>query len=132
MCILLIVISKLDILTLNRENHRSERITDLLETANEDGINLILGDLNTIDETETVPDYYDLCPIDKLNVLTFDCDKNNFAKPHKKSYRFDRIYCNKKISIEYDVMTDVEMSDHYPVRWMIIDLEQPMSINNIQ
>ena len=69
-----------------------------------------------VTEEETIENYHDLCPENRREIYTFNYEENKLTFPIKGNHRFDRIYCNKKLDVvEYEVMTGVKLSDHYPL-----------------
>ena len=102
---------------LEQRNSQIRKITDFLEKKYENKtVNFILGDLNMVTEEETIENYHDLCPENKREIYTFNYEENRLTFPIKGNHRFDRIYCNRKLDVvEYEVMTDVVLSDHYPI-----------------
>lgn len=95
------------------------KIVILLKSKNPDGLNFVLGDLNMDTEAELIEGYYDLCPEDKRNIYTFNHVTNYITATQHSSHRFDRIYCCKKIDAEYGVMTNVVLSDHFPMTLVV-------------
>ena len=95
------------------------KIIMLLKSKNPAGLNFVLGDLNMDSEAELIEDFYDLCPEADRELYTFNHVANYITATQRSSHRFDRFYCSTKIDADYGVITDVVLSDHYPMTLVV-------------
>jgi len=95
------------------------KIVTLLKSKNPAGLNFILGDLNMDSEAELIEGYNDLCPENDRELYTFNHVANYITATQQSSHRFDRFYCSAKIDVDYDVMTHIVLSDHFPMTLVV-------------